>query len=164
MVEGWMPDHCMPAVREEFLRGQYKLLMATGGPIAQGTQLAAYKTEPDLTKAILVGIGMDPEVIVAVPSSGATRDRTYAAALVLSRWMSDHHVSADRVNLISRSAHARRSWLLFQMAFGDKSDVGIIALPEPDYDSSHWWRTSVGFRDVVDETVAYVYARFLFHP
>ena len=42
--------------------------------------------------------------------------------------------------------------------------VGIIAVPNPDYDSSRWWRYSEGVKEVVSESVAYLYARFLFHP
>jgi hypothetical protein len=164
VVEAWLPDECMPAVRDEFDHGGYQLLLAIGGPIAQGDQLAAYKTGPDLTKAVLERMGMDPRVIVAVPSYGETRDRTYEAAVTLRHWLADHRMPVSRLNLVSRSAHARRSRLLVQLAFGPKVAVGIIALPAPEYDSRHWWRTSAGFRDVVDETVAYLYARVLFHP
>ena len=42
--------------------------------------------------------------------------------------------------------------------------VGIIAVPNPDYDSKHWWRYSEGVKDVISEGAAYVYARFFFWP
>jgi hypothetical protein len=53
--------------------------------------------------------------------------------------------------------------LLFQKAFGDTVTVGIIAVPNPDYDARHWWRYSDGVRDVADEGIAYVYAKFFFY-
>ena len=42
--------------------------------------------------------------------------------------------------------------------------VGGISVPNPGYDARHWWRYSEGVQDVLREALAYVYARFLFHP
>ena len=42
--------------------------------------------------------------------------------------------------------------------------VGIIAVPNPDYDSRHWWQYSEGVREVIGESIAYSYARFFFAP
>jgi hypothetical protein len=42
--------------------------------------------------------------------------------------------------------------------------VGIISEPNPDYDAAHWWRSSAGVREVIDESIAYVYAKFFFWP
>lgn len=33
-----------------------------------------------------------------------------------------------------------------------------------EYDPRHWWRTSEGVRNVVGESIAYLYARFFFRP
>jgi hypothetical protein len=40
--------------------------------------------------------------------------------------------------------------------------VGIIAVPNPDYDAQRWWRYSEGLKDVISESFAYLYARFFF--
>jgi hypothetical protein len=53
---------------------------------------------------------------------------------------------------------------LFDKLFGERLAVGIIAARVHDYDPHRWWTSSVGFRGVVGETIAYVYARFFFHP
>jgi hypothetical protein len=50
-----------------------------------------------------------------------------------------------------------------QRAFGRGVTVGIISIQNPDYDPKHWWRYSEGVRDVLGESIAYVYAKFLFH-
>jgi hypothetical protein len=34
----------------------------------------------------------------------------------------------------------------------------------PDYDPKHWWRYSEGVREILGETIAYMYAEFLFRP
>ena len=65
-------------------------------------------------------------------------------------------------DVVTEDVHARRTWLLFQEAFGKGIKVGIIAVPNPDYDADHWWRSSEGFREVIGEAVAYAYAKLLF--
>jgi hypothetical protein len=61
-------------------------------------------------------------------------------------------------------AHARRSWLLFEKVLGPTTRVGIIAVEDCDYDPKRWWRASQGVRIVLDELIAYCYARFVFSP
>ena len=70
----------------------------------------------------------------------------------------------ESINVLTEDVHARRTRLLFRKAFGHEITIGIIAVPDPDYDSRRWWRYSAGVRDVFSETAAYLYARFLFHP
>ena len=37
-----------------------------------------------------------------------------------------------------------------------------MALEDGQFDWKHWWRTSLGVRTVIGETIAYAYARLLF--
>jgi hypothetical protein len=66
--------------------------------------------------------------------------------------------------VVKEDAHARRTRLLFPKALGPDVEVGIIAVQTPDYDPKRWWRYSEGVRDVIGESIAYVYARFFFWP
>ena len=54
--------------------------------------------------------------------------------------------------------------MLFQDAFGQDVTVGVISAPDPDYDAAHWWRSSEGVREILGESIAYLYAKFVFHP
>ena len=54
--------------------------------------------------------------------------------------------------------------LLYQKALGKNVTVGIIAVSNPDYDPKDWWRYSDGVREVIGESLAYIYARFFFYP
>jgi hypothetical protein len=40
----------------------------------------------------------------------------------------------------------------------------VIAVSNPDYDPKDWWRYSDGVREVIGETIAYIYARCFFYP
>ena len=73
-------------------------------------------------------------------------------------------MSAQGINVVTEDVHARRTRLLFQEALGPDVKVGIIAVPSPEYEARHWWRYSEGVREVIGESIAYVYARFLFWP
>ena len=68
------------------------------------------------------------------------------------------------VNVLTEDVHARRTRLLFEMALGPGVKVGIIAVPNADYEAARWWRYSEGVRSVLGESIAYVYARFFFFP
>jgi hypothetical protein len=68
------------------------------------------------------------------------------------------------INVLTEDAHARRTRLLYHKAFGKSVTVGIIGVANPDYDSTQWWRYSDGVREVIGESIAYIYARFFFYP
>jgi len=70
----------------------------------------------------------------------------------------------DNINVLTEGAHARRTRLLYQKAFGRNVTVGIIAVSNPDYDPKQWWRYSDGVREVTGERIAYIYAKFFFFP
>ena len=40
--------------------------------------------------------------------------------------------------------------------------VGIIAVANADYNPKQWWRYSDGVREVIGESIAYIYAKFFF--
>jgi uncharacterized SAM-binding protein YcdF (DUF218 family) len=93
-----------------------------------------------------------------------SRDRTYSSAIALRDWFREHNMSVHGINVVTEDVHARRTRLLFQEALGPGVEVGIISVPNPDYDASHWWRFSEGVREVMSEGIAYIYAKFFFWP
>ena len=116
-----------------------------------------------ITKRLLAA-GLDAAQVQMVPSHVSGRDRTYSSALALREFFRTNNVAVKNFNLFTEDVHARRSWLLFEKAFGGEPAIGIIAAPDADYDAAHWWRYSEGVREILGETIAYVYAAFLFHP
>lgn len=164
VIEGWAPDYALEQIIAEFKRHHYTKLYVVGVPLERGAPLSEYKTYAELGAATLLKLGMDPDSIQAVPAPLVRRDRTYASALVLKKWLQEHNALPAEFNLISMRPHARRSRLLFEKAFGPEVRVGIISLENQDYDPRHWWKSSQGVRTVTGEVIAYVYARLLFHP
>ncbi len=108
--------------------------------------------------------GLPDERLQMVPSRVMDRDRTYGSAVALRNWFRDHNMAVSSIDVVTEDLHARRTRLLFQKALGDKVAVGVIAIPNPDYDANHWWSYSEGVKDVVSEAFAYIYARLFFIP
>lgn len=164
-VEGWIDDYAVRAATIEFRNGRYQDAFATGGPVhGIGTYINDYSTAASITAQRLKREGLPAEHVHMAPSRVSTRDRTYASAVALRDWMRAHQFTVTRLNVITEDVHARRTRLLFQKAFGPAVTVGVIAVPNPDYDPKRWWACSEGVRDVLSESISYVYARFFFFP
>lgn len=157
-VEGWVHDHAIQAAREEFNGGKYQLVLSTGGPTRGATTAASIGAQR------LRAAGIPEAVVRSIPASGGVRDRTYASAVALREWLHGQHLAPKSLNVLTQDVHARRTRLLFQTAFGDDVRIGIISVPNPDYDAPRWWRYSEGVRDLLGEAIAYVYAKFFFFP
>jgi hypothetical protein len=164
VVEGWTPDYGLEVAVDEFERNHYQKIYVTGGPLEYGTHLTAYQTYAQLGAATLVRLGLDSNVVQAVPAPLVRQDRTYISAVSFKKWLIEHGIRPTRVHLMSDGPHARRSRLLYQKAMGDGVVVGVTSIPSKEYDQRHWWRYSAGVRNVIGEGLAYLYARFLFYP
>ena len=163
VLEGWVPDHVVHAAIDEFRRGGYRQLLVTGGGIERGERLSEWKTYAQLGQASLIRMGFPPEKISAVVGPQVDRDRTFNCALQLREWFLQHGGFPPVVQVISIGPHCRRTRLMFEVGLGPKTHVGILAVPDPAYPQRHWWINSSGFREVIAESVAYIYARFIFH-
>jgi uncharacterized SAM-binding protein YcdF (DUF218 family) len=165
VVEGWIHEYAIRAAVEEFRRGSYQRIFTTGGPVeGLGGYVNDYQTEASVGAELLTKNGLPIESVEMVPSRVINRDRTYGSAVALRSWFRGHNLVVRSLNVMTEDVHARRSRLLFQEALGKDIKVGIISVPNPDYDSRHWWRYSAGVKGVSSETIAYVYANFLFYP
>jgi uncharacterized SAM-binding protein YcdF (DUF218 family) len=165
VVEGWVHDFTFEAAVKEFRAGSYDHVFATGGPIVgQGGYISDSHTYASIGAQQLVKNGIPEELVRMVPSRVMDRDRTYSSAVALRDWLRENQIAVTSINVLTEDCHARRTWLLFQEAFGKDVKVGIISVASPDYDANHWWKYSEAVREVIDESVAYLYAKFFFWP
>ena len=91
------------------------------------------------------------------------KDRTYHSILALQRRLYEEGFNEASIDMVSLGVHARRSWFLFEKVFSSVN-VGVVAISPNDYDASRWWLSSAGVRNVISESIAYLYARFIFSP
>jgi len=164
VIEGWAPAYAARDALAEFRRHSYQGIYVTGEPLEEGNPYIGFGSYADFTAAKLQQAGAPPGIVHSVPAPFVGKDRTYTTALFLKKRLAAEGISLARVNVISIGPHARRSRLLYQMAFGPATKVGMIAIPDRDFDPDHWWKTSAGVRSVISEAIAYGYARLLFRP
>jgi uncharacterized SAM-binding protein YcdF (DUF218 family) len=165
VVEGWVHEYAARAALAEFQAGHYDKIYTTGGPVVgSGSYRNVFNTSASVGAELLVKVGAPAGLVQMVPSYVNGRDRTYSSALALREYFRTNGLSVKSFNVLTEDAHARRTRMLFQRAFGPDADVGVISVPDPDYDPAHWWRYSEGVREVLGENIAWIYAAFLFHP
>jgi len=165
VVEGWTHDYCVDAAVNEFKSGNYDHLLTTGVPVeGMGNSSAIHDTGDWQSAGSLRKAGLPSGKVQSVASQSVDRDRTYNSAVALRKWLHQHAPGVAGINVLTEDTHARRTRMLFQEALGPDILVGIISVPNPDYDATHWWRSSEGVREVSDESIAYVYAKLFFWP
>jgi uncharacterized SAM-binding protein YcdF (DUF218 family) len=162
VVEGWIPDYALDSAAALFRRSSYSRIVVTGGVLEQGSYLKEYRTYADLGAATLRTIGIPDSQVIAVPAPFSRKDRTYVSARAFEPWIKAHGISS--FDLCSLGAHSRRSRYLFQKAVGDGIPAGIISLEDAGYNPKKWWASSLGFRTVTGELIAYLYVRLIFRP
>src|SRR5262249_598758 len=113
-------------------------------------------------QATLMSCGLPATSIETVYHPAVRKDRTYHSALAVKGWLGEHELPLTSIDVVTVGSHARRSRLMFQKPFGKAATVGIVAMDDQGYDCQQWWRTREGVREVVGETIAYVYARLFF--
>jgi uncharacterized SAM-binding protein YcdF (DUF218 family) len=165
VVEGWIPRYAIRGGVEEFKNSSYERIFTTGGPVeGNGDYTNDYNTSASVGAEILKKFGVPDELVQMVPSRVTARERTYSSAVALRDWFREHNTPVHSINVLTEDAHARRTRLLYQKAFGKNVAVGIIAVSNPDYNPTQWWRYSDGVREIIGESIAYIYARFFFYP
>ena len=159
IVEGWIGDDAIIGAMTEFESKPYQLLITAGSNFGRGEYLSQYKDFAHLSEATLITLGLDPQKIQAIPTPLAKRDRTLTSALEVKRWLIQNNLNFKATNVYSENVHSRRSRLLYSQVLEPEIKVGAIAHPPEDYDPQTWWTSSQGFRKVVTEALAYIYAK-----
>ena len=164
VVEGWSADYVVEGAVDEFRKGHYERICLTGGPIEFGNAMREYKTYAEYAKALCIKLGVPAEALHAIPAPAVERDRSYASALALRQWLREHEAMDAKLNIAGNGAHSRRTRLVYEKALGPGVRVGISNVEEREFDPKVWWKGSQGFRIVIDEAIAYTYARLFFSP
>jgi hypothetical protein len=164
VVEGWISASELREAWSLFQKGSYQKIIVSGGPVKDQWDTDLKVTFADWGVSKLIRLGVPTNLIQRVPSWVEQKDRTYYSAVAVRDWFSANHIPIKRMDVFTEGAHARRTRLLYEKAFGDEVQIGIIAAVDPEFDPSHWWQSSEGVREVIGEGIAYLYARILFHP
>lgn len=159
VVEGWIGHDGIRAAAAEFEQHGYRYVVTSGGLSSErsGTPRWSYAEDAE-HELVLCGIPKDR--IIIARSKDVESQRTYESAEAV-RWALQAKGSEPRaLNVFSCGPHARRSWLVFAKVFRPGTNVGVISWI-PDSSTGAWWHSSERARDLLTETVGYLYEALL---
>jgi hypothetical protein len=164
VLEGFVPDYVVEQAKEIFIKEKYEMMLITGKKRNKGDHLDIYENDGEYTAATLEELGFDMTKVLVIPVNYTiTKDRTYESGKAVKQYF-DQFQNVSSFNLVSIGCHSRRSRYLFEKAFNYDTSVGIIAIKNQGYDPERWWQSSNGVRQILQETIAWTYARFFFYP
>jgi len=165
IVEGWLEEDGLDAAIAVIATGRYQRVIASGGPIVDGWREGrSWPTYAERAADYLRRHGVTSIPVVAVAAPEALQDRTFRSAVVVRDWLRRQDDKLDAVDLFSGSVHARRSRLVFRMAFGPEVEVGIFAAAPRRYALERWWTTSEGVKAVLGEAIGLAWTACCFAP
>lgn len=160
VVEGWLGERELDAAAAYVRERGYRRVVTSGGPILSFSPFASFaeRAAHRLRQKL-------PELAVeAVPTPATKQDRSYASAVWVRDWAQQRAVPVATIDVYSLGAHARRTRTIYRQAFGDATQVGIIAGVPFDSDIEHWWRTSEAAKQVLAEALSLAWTQCCFWP
>jgi hypothetical protein len=164
VIEGWLSPKELDQAVQSFKKGGYERIVTTGGPILGWPELFIHSNYAKIAADYLQQQGIPNSVILIVPAPASAQERTFLSAVVLRQSARNLGIDLDAFDVFSNGAHSRRSRLLFQMAFGPKVHVGVLAAHPADYDPMAWWRRSSGIESVIYQSIGLLWVKCCFWP
>lgn len=164
VVEGWLDADELRQAAATARSGRYERVLTTGGPIEPAMDAGDWKNFAVRSAAQLRAIGLTEMPVIAVPAPASAQDRSYLSAVMVREWATQNDPALVALDLYSAGAHARRSWLVYRMAFGNGVEVGVLAARPTEYDPQRWWTSSAGAKTTLGETLALAWTKCCFWP
>ncbi|HJU99863.1 MAG TPA: hypothetical protein VJ752_04885 [Burkholderiaceae bacterium] len=164
VVEGWLDAADLDQAIAAFRSGRYERVLTTGGPIESWNDSTEWNNFADRAAVYLKRHGLTSVPVIPVPAPASAQDRSFLSAVVARDRLQAAGVRVDAIDLFSAGAHARRSWLVFRMAFGGEVRVGIMSARPATFDAQRWWTSSNGVKSVVGELLSLTWTKCCFWP
>lgn len=161
VVEGWLPDHFLKLAVTEFNTGQYKRLIAVGGPIKSHQLHNHHSTSAERAAKRICDFGLDRKLVIVLPYLDERSHKTYNSFIALRDWLTRSDGSIRSLNIFTADVHARKSYILCKKVLGEKINIGVISAKPIEYDPTYWWLSLEGIRLVFRNIVGVFYALYL---
>lgn len=119
-----------------------------------------FSSSAELARNWLMAEGIDSTLIKAVPCEKVTINRTLTSALAFRDWLKVTNTDIKGINIISMGTHARRTWMVYNKILDEKYPIGIISLPDINYNRSGIYKLLKTIR----ETLGIIYYWFILIP
>lgn len=163
VVEGWLGEPALLEALAVFNKGDYQFMITTGGPDTRQI-VPQYPNHAEVAAAFLVKNNFPTSKLVVIPTPASAQDRTYLSAVMVRNWLDKNDSKTQYFDVFSGDVHARRTALLYDMAFNNTKQIGIIAATPNGFELPYWWRTSEGAKSVVIELAGLIWVSCCFYP
>lgn len=142
--------------------GAYLRMITTGGPVPAAWFQTSDKSFALLAREYIMHHGISGDEVIAVPAPASAQDRTFLSAVMVREWLEHSGMRVQAIDVFSEGAHSRRTRLMYEIAFGNRVNIGIFAARPDRYDPSTWWRSSEGAKAVVTEAIGWLWTVLFF--
>ena len=156
VVEGWIGRPGIRAAVDEFERGSYRCIVATGG-LTSGVWEDQPVSYAELAASEMTRLGIPKESILVATAEMTESHRTFESAIAVWRALRKADIKPKAFNVFTIGAHARRSALVFAKVSSQGSKIGVIGWVPVEYKKKPWWQSSERSRELLEETVGYLY-------
>jgi hypothetical protein len=124
-----------------------------------------YATYAEQAGAELKKMGLEPSKLMMVPAPASAQERTYLSAVMVRVKLAEAKLLPKSINVFSADVHARRTHLLYQLAFRETpTRVGVLAAHPGRFSLARWWQTSEGAKSVLTELIGWLWVKCCFEP
>ncbi|MCD4698603.1 MAG: hypothetical protein K8S16_20430 [Bacteroidales bacterium] len=164
IIDGLLPGYAYDSIVKLIEKDKYKYVITTGVDVDYTFNSDEQFNIADFSFKILSTKDIKNCKLHSAPAHLIYRDRTYSSAIALKDWFITQRIFPGEINVVSFSCHSRRTWVLYRKAFRDFARVGIISIRDQSYNYTKWYYYSRGVRQVLSETIGYLYSSIFFHP
>ena len=131
---------------------------SSGGPFVELHGTNALETAARLRRK-----GISDSLILPLSSVQKSKSKTYTNASDVYQWIirnPDYNVKT--VTVLTSGIHSRRTYTSYRKAIKDRSiAVGVISCYDRDINDTNWWKSGKGIKEILYETIGYLYVRFI---
>jgi hypothetical protein len=167
VVEGWLGERDLLQATQLALRGRYARVLTSGGPMDAWDGAGRWANYAERAADFLRSHGVVAVPVSAVPAPASAQERTFLSAVKVRDWIEHAGLAidaAESIDVFTAGAHARRSRLLYRLAFGPAVEVGVIASPPSREAARRWWRGSGAAKTVLAEALGLAWTECCFWP
>lgn len=119
-----------------------------------------YNSNAGLARNRMISMGIDSSKIIATAGERVIINRTLTSALAFRDWIKTSKINIRGINIISLGAHTRRTWMIYNKILHKRYEIGIISLPDYDYNQSRLYKLI----KIIREMLGIIYYWFILIP
>lgn len=160
VVEGWIGREGIVAAKAEFDQGGYHYVVTAGSDSASDWDGRKWNYANGAGE-LLIQLGIPAERVIKAPAHFTLSQRTFSMAVAVRDAMTERGLRPAKMNIFTKSAHARRSRLVYAKVQLPDTQVGVIAWTPEEDSTGPWWKSSNRALTLLKESVGYAFETVL---